>query len=228
MTHFRFGLLSAIMAASSIALALPPGSVAPEFKGVDSNGVTHSLSGYRGKFVVLEWANRGCPYEQKHYLSGNMESLQKQWTAKGVVWLSILSDGPAQQGYVTPAEENDYLKTMHASPTAALLDPTGAIGRLYQARTTPHIFVIDPHRKDRLPGSHRRPAHPRPRQPRRRGQLSKRRAQRLTGRQARGRRRHPALRLRRSLRQLSPPSLCQELLRHHEDSPCRAHSAPSP
>jgi len=144
MTHFRFGLLSAIMAASSIALALPPGSVAPEFKGVDSNGVTHSLSGYRGKFVVLEWANRGCPYEQKHYLSGNMESLQKQWTAKGVVWLSILSDGPAQQGYVTPAEENDYLKTMHASPTAALLDPTGAIGRLYQARTTPHIFVIDP------------------------------------------------------------------------------------
>jgi peroxiredoxin len=145
MTHFRFGLLSAIMAAaSSIALALPPGSVAPEFKGVDSNGVTHSLSGYRGKFVVLEWANRGCPYEQKHYLSGNMESLQKQWTAKGVVWLSILSDGPGQQGYVTPAEENDYLKTMQASPTAALLDPTGAIGRLYQARTTPHIFVIDP------------------------------------------------------------------------------------
>ena len=144
MTHFRFGLLSAIMAASSIALALPPGSVAPEFKGVDSNGVTHSLSGYRGKFVVLEWANRGCPYEQKHYLSGNMESLQKQWTAKGVVWLSILSDGPAQQGYVTPAEENDYLRTMKASPTAALLDPTGAIGHLYDARTTPHIFVIDP------------------------------------------------------------------------------------
>jgi hypothetical protein len=73
-----------------------------------------------------------------------MESLQKQWTAKGVVWLSILSDPPGEQGYATPAEENDYLKTMHASPTAALLDPAGAIGRLYDARTTPHMFVIDP------------------------------------------------------------------------------------
>jgi peroxiredoxin len=137
-------LLGVFLASANVASALPPGSMAPEFKGVDSNGVTHSLSEYRGKFVVLEWANRGCPYEQKHYLSGNMESLQKQWTGKGVVWLSILSDGPGQQGYVTPAEENDYLKAMKASPTAALLDPTGAIGRLYQARTTPHVFVIDP------------------------------------------------------------------------------------
>jgi peroxiredoxin len=118
--------------------------MAPEFKGVDSNGVTHSLSEYRGKYVVLEWANKGCPYEQKHYNSGNMESLQRQWTAKGVVWLSVLSSAPGQQGYVTPAEENDYLRTMKASPTAALLDPTGAIGHLYDARTTPHIFVIDP------------------------------------------------------------------------------------
>ncbi len=73
-----------------------------------------------------------------------MESLQRQWTAKGVVWLSVLSSAPGQQGYVTPAEENDYLKTMKAAPTAALLDPTGAIGHLYDARTTPHIFVIDP------------------------------------------------------------------------------------
>jgi hypothetical protein len=73
-----------------------------------------------------------------------MESLQKQWTGKGVVWLSVISSAPGQQGYVTPAEENDYLRTMKASPTAALLDPTGAIGHLYDARTTPHIFVIDP------------------------------------------------------------------------------------
>ena len=108
--------------------ALPPGSTAPEFKGVDSNGVQHSLSDYRGKFVVLEWHNQGCPYEQKHYLSGNIESLQKQWTSKGVVWLSILSSAPGQQGYGTPAEENTYLKKMNASPTAALLDLSGAIG----------------------------------------------------------------------------------------------------
>jgi peroxiredoxin len=118
--------------------------MAPEFKGVGSNGVQHSLAEYRGKYVVLEWANQGCPYEQKHYKSGNMESLQKEWTGKGVVWLSILSSSPGQRGYVTPAEENDYLKAMKASPTAALLDPTGAIGHLYDARTTPHMFVIDP------------------------------------------------------------------------------------
>jgi peroxiredoxin len=145
MRRVRLGLLVAAIAASSgAAVALPPGSMAPDFKGVDSNGVTRDLSEYRGKFVVLEWANQGCPYEQKHYLSGNMESLQKQWTAKGVVWLSIISSAPGQQGYVTPAQENDYLKTMKASPTAALLDPQGAIGHLYDARTTPHMFVIDP------------------------------------------------------------------------------------
>jgi peroxiredoxin len=139
------GLLFAAFAASAIvARALPPGSTAPDFKGIDSNGVQHSLGEYRGKFVVLEWANRGCPYEQKHYLSGNMQSLQKQWTAKGVVWLSVISSANGEQGYVTPAEENDYLKTMKAAPTAVLLDPTGAIGHLYDARTTPHMFVIDP------------------------------------------------------------------------------------
>ena len=145
MRRIWLGLLIAEFAASAgVARALPPGSTAPDFKGVDSNGVAHNLSEYRGKFVVLEWANQGCPYEQKHYLSGNMESLQKQWTGKGVVWLSIISSAPGEQGYVTPAQENDYLKTMKASPTAALLDPQGAIGHLYDARTTPHMFVIDP------------------------------------------------------------------------------------
>jgi peroxiredoxin len=142
MKRIWLGVLMAGMVGS--AGALPPGSVAPEFKGVDSNGVEHSLSEYRGKFVVLEWANQGCPYERKHYLSGNMESLQKQWTAKGVVWLSIISSAPGEQGYVTGAQENDYLKTMKASPTAALLDPKGTIGHLYDAKTTPHMFVIDP------------------------------------------------------------------------------------
>jgi peroxiredoxin len=137
--------LGVVMAGlAGVAVALPPGSMAPDFKGVDSNGVTHSLSEYKGKYVVLEWANQGCPYEQKHYLSGNMESLQKQWTAKGVVWLSVISSAPGQQGYVSPAEENEYLQKMKAAPTAAILDPTGAIGHLYDARTTPHMFVIDP------------------------------------------------------------------------------------
>jgi len=134
----------ALILLSLPALAVVPGTTAPDFKGTDSTGVQHTLSQYRGKFVVLEWANQGCPYDRKHYLSGSMESLQRTWTAKGVIWLSIISSAPGAQGYVTPAEENAYLKTMHAAPTAAILDPTSTIARLYEAKTTPHIFVIDP------------------------------------------------------------------------------------
>jgi peroxiredoxin len=128
-------------------LALTPGIQAPDFKGTDSNGATHTLSQYRGKYVVLEWANQGCPYDQKHYRSGNMQALQREWTGKGVIWLSVISSAPGQQGHVTPAEENEYLKKMKAAPTAALLDPEGTIGRMYQAKTTPHMFVIDPQGK---------------------------------------------------------------------------------
>jgi peroxiredoxin len=129
------------------AWALKPGDVAPEFKGTDSNGKTETLAQYRGKYVVLEWANQGCPYDQKHYKSGNMERLQKEWTAKGVVWLSVISSAQGEQGYVTPPEENAYLERMHAVPTAAVLDPRGTIGKLYGAKTTPHVFVIDPQGK---------------------------------------------------------------------------------
>jgi peroxiredoxin len=146
MSHRR--LLSLALGLATLpALAITPGSQAPNFKGTDSNGVTHNLSQYRGKYVVLEWANKGCPYDQKHYLSGNMEALQKQWTDKGVVWLSVLSSAPGEQGNVSPEEENQYLKKMKAAPTAALLDADGTIGRLYQAKTTPHMFVIDPNGK---------------------------------------------------------------------------------
>ena len=141
----RRSLLAVTLAIFSLpAFAVPSGSLAPDFKATDSNGQTHTLSEYRGKYVVLEWANQGCPYDRKHYLSGSMEAQQKEWTAKGIVWLSVLSSAQGEQGYVTPAEENAYLKTMHATPTAALLDPEGNIGHLYGAKTTPHIFVIDP------------------------------------------------------------------------------------
>jgi len=126
------------------AFAVAPGTPAPEFTGTDSNGAQHSLSEYRGKYVVLEWANKGCPYDQKHYLSGSMEAQQREWTAKGVIWLSIISSAPGAQGYVTPSEENSYIKTMHVASTAVLLDPTSTIARLYEAKTTPHMFVIDP------------------------------------------------------------------------------------
>lgn len=137
-------LSSALLLATVPSFAVVPGSPAPDFKGTDSNGRPQTLSQYRGKFVVLEWANQGCPYDRKHYLSGSMEQQQRDWTGKGVVWLSVISSAPGMQGYVTPVEENAYLQKMHASPTAALLDPDGNIGRLYSAKTTPHIFVIDP------------------------------------------------------------------------------------
>jgi hypothetical protein len=143
MHRSRLAIIPLILLAAT-ALALKPGETAPDFRGSDSNGNTQTLAQYHGKFVVLEWANQGCPYEQKHYKSGNMERLQREWTAKGVVWLSVISSAPGEQGYVTPPEENDYLRTMHAAPTAAILDPSGTIGRLYGAKTTPHMFVIDP------------------------------------------------------------------------------------
>jgi hypothetical protein len=145
MRRTRSALLAAALAGLTLtAVALPPNSPAPGFHGTDSTGKAQSLSQYRGKWVVLEWANSGCPYDRKHYESGSIEALQHQWTAKGVVWLSVISSAPGQQGYVTPAEEAAYLKQKNAAPTAVLLDPQGAIGHLYDARTTPHVFLIDP------------------------------------------------------------------------------------
>ncbi|HXN99004.1 MAG TPA: redoxin domain-containing protein [Candidatus Acidoferrales bacterium] len=133
-----------------LCIALPlisagkTGEAAPEFTATASNGKTVRLSDFRGKFVVLEWHNNGCPYVGKHYNSGNMQKLQKEWTSRGVVWLTILSSAPGKQGYVTASEENSYLAKEQAAPTAALLDPTGLIGHLYDAKTSPQMVVINP------------------------------------------------------------------------------------
>ena len=133
-----------VLVLSSTMLAVKVGESAPNFQATDSNGQGHQLSQYHGKFVVLEWHNNGCPYTQKHYESGNMQRLQKEWTSKGVIWLTVISSAAGQQGYVTAAQENEYLKKMNAGPTAALLDPQGEVGRLYAAKTTPHMFIINP------------------------------------------------------------------------------------
>jgi peroxiredoxin len=138
-----------ILALITLLLALPllaarVGDPAPDFTATDSNGKTHKLSDYRGKVVVLEWHNQGCPYTKKHYDSGNMQKLQKEWTGKGVIWLTVISSAPGAQGYVTAAEENDYMKRTNSAPTAALLDPDGTLGHLYAAKTTPHMYIIDP------------------------------------------------------------------------------------
>ncbi len=143
------GIASLVVALVPISAAAQAvvGSPAPNFTATDSHGQTHTLSEYRGKYVVLEWHNRDCPYTHKHYVSGNMEALQKEWTAKDVVWFTVISSAPGKQGYVTDAEENEYLQQMHADPTAVLMDPEGKLGRLYDAKTTPEMYVIDPEGK---------------------------------------------------------------------------------
>jgi len=133
----------AILMGFSVAWGARVGEPGPDFAATDTNGRVHKLSEYRGQFVVLEWTNRGCPYTQKHYNSGNMQRLQREWTGKGVIWLTIISSAPGTQGYVTAPEENAYLKEVNAAPTAVLLDPTGAVGQLYDAKTTPHMFIIN-------------------------------------------------------------------------------------
>lgn len=140
-----FALVStlAVPQAPAPAQTARVGANAPDFKGTDSHGKPEALDQFRGKFVVLEWHNQECPFTRKHYESGNMQALQKQWTGKGVVWLTVISSAPGQQGYVTAEQENAYLAKMHAAPTAVLLDPDGRIGRLYDAKTTPDMYVIN-------------------------------------------------------------------------------------
>lgn len=126
------------VAAAPVRVSQP----APDFTAVDSNGKAHRLRDFKGKVVVLEWTNHQCPFVRKHYESGNMQKLQKQATGKGVVWLSVISSAPGQQGNLNGKQANDLTKSRGAAPTAVLLDPDGKLGNLYSARTTPHMFVI--------------------------------------------------------------------------------------
>lgn len=145
----RKAILSSAVVAAVAFVAWPVwaarvGQAAPNFTGTDTYGHVHHLTDFRGKFVVLEWQNRGCPYTRKYYRSGDMEKLQKEWTSRGVIWLTIISSAPGKQGYMTPSEANEYFQQMHASSTAVLLDPTGTIGHLYDAKTTPEMYIVDP------------------------------------------------------------------------------------
>jgi len=134
----------AVAAAPAAALAAKVGEPAPAFTATDSNGKQVSLAQFKGKYVVLEWHNQGCPFVVKHYGSGNLPKLQKEWTAKGVVWLAIISSAPGKQGFVDGKGANQDMQAHSAAPTATLLDPKGEVGRLYGAKTTPHMFVIGP------------------------------------------------------------------------------------
>lgn len=116
---------------------------APDFTLTDTYGNQHKLSSNRGKVVVLEWLNHDCPFVKKHYNSNNMQKLQKMYAEQGVVWYSIVSSAPGKQGYFPPDEANALTAQKKASPTAVLLDEDGKVGKLYGARTTPHMFIID-------------------------------------------------------------------------------------
>lgn len=134
---------AALLCAALPAMAAPAiGQAAPAFTAVDSKGKQHNLADFKGKVVVLEWTNHDCPYVKKHY-QANMQDLQKQARDAGVVWLSVISSAPGEQGHVDGKKADELTASRNASPTAVLLDPQGTIGKAYDARTTPHMYVID-------------------------------------------------------------------------------------
>ena len=120
------------------------GTPAPDFALADANGTRHRWADARKKFVVLEWFNHECPFVGKHYGSRNMQTLQAEATGKGVTWLTIASSAAGKQGYLTPDAAKTVIRERGAKQTALLLDSDGTVGRLYGAKTTPHVFVIDP------------------------------------------------------------------------------------
>ncbi len=123
--------------------AVQIGEPAPDFTLSDSKGQSHSLSDFKGKIVVLEWTNPQCPYVKKHYESGTMQKLQKETVDGGVVWLSINSSAPGMEGYTDAKGTEDVIAQQKSAETARLIDADGKVGRLYGAKTTPHMFVID-------------------------------------------------------------------------------------
>ena len=142
MIHLLLPLLVLGLNLPSFA-AVEPGEEAPDFTLTDSKGTSHKLSDFRGKLVVLEWLNHECPFVKKHYEGGNMQKLQQEYTAKGVVWLSIISSAPGKQGHRTGPQADVDTKDKNPAPTAVLLDPSGEVGKKYDAKTTPEMFVLD-------------------------------------------------------------------------------------
>ncbi len=140
------GILATFLVSSTFASA-PPGQMAPDFSLKATDGKTTRLADFKGKWVVLEWVNPGCPYVQKHYVTKNMQALQKESGGKGVVWLAVNSTNPAHQDYLKPAAMGNWMKTQGGTPRATLMDEAGDTGRAYSARTTPQMLLINPEGK---------------------------------------------------------------------------------
>ena len=138
-------LVLAFLMSGSLSLAEAiAGKSAPAFEIKDSTGKTHKLSDYAGKWVVMEWFNKDCPYVKKHYGSQNMQTLQKTYTGKGVTWLTLNSSAKGKQGYTEASEAVKVAKDNKSAASAVLLDADGVVGKAYGAKTTPHMFIIDP------------------------------------------------------------------------------------
>src|SRR5438067_7413323 len=137
-------LLSLVTIALYGAESPAVGSAAPEFSVPDANGKTHSLSEYKGKYVVLEWFNPECPFVKKHYGSDNMQKLQQEYTGKGVVWLTIDSNAPGTEGNLTAEQAQKVMNSWKTHQTALLLDPESKVARSYGAKNTPNMVVINP------------------------------------------------------------------------------------
>jgi len=144
--HFLAGAASfatvGVIAPRRAAAGPAIGAPAPTFSLASAAGSTVSLADQRGKIVVLEWTNHDCPYVRKHYDAGNMQTIQKEATAQGIVWLTVISSAPGTQGYVTAGQANELTSSRKAAPTAVLFDPTGTVGKAYAATNTPHMYVI--------------------------------------------------------------------------------------
>ena len=136
--------LPLVLAFAAGAVAAASSTVAPDFALTDATGKTVKLSDYRGKYVVLEWTNPECPFVRKHYDSGNMQGLQKEWGARDVVWLAVNSTNQSSYEFKTAAQMKDWMAAKGAAQKAVLIDSDSATGRAYAARTTPHMFIIDP------------------------------------------------------------------------------------
>ncbi|MDA0293652.1 MAG: thioredoxin family protein [Verrucomicrobia bacterium] len=140
----RKATLALVLAASPALAVAEVGQPAPGFTLTDSNGQSHNLSDFKGKFVVLEWLNHGCPFVIKHYDSGSMQKLQKEYTGQDVIWLSVVSSAPGKQGHLSPAETNQAKEEKGSAATAILIDGGGTVGQLYGAKVTPELYVINP------------------------------------------------------------------------------------
>lgn len=141
---FKALALTAAIAIAAPTLANPVvGQAAPAFRVTDSNGKPRSLAEFKGKTVVLEWTNADCPFVKKHY-AGNMQALQKAAAKDGIVWLTVNSGAPGKQGHVDGDGANAIVKAKRAAPAAYLLDAKGDVGRAYAAKTTPHMYIVDP------------------------------------------------------------------------------------